>query len=110
MKKNLALVPVGKNKTAMVDREYLDEVLNMGPWRIVKDAFTMRPIPTATIKHGKTKYRVGLHRFISRAPAGSIVMFLDENPMNCTRDNLLICTPAQHPKLKKLIYPGDKRK
>ena len=44
---------------------------------------------------------IPLHRFIMDCPSGMVVDHIDGNPLNNTRSNLRICTPAQNAMNKK---------
>lgn len=104
MIKNAKPIPLRNyDETAWVDDEVFDEIIGMGPYFILRDAGTKKPVPYFDRKIGNNVQKIGLHRFLARAPKGSIVLFLNNNSMDCTRENLLVCTPAQANILRKFL-------
>lgn len=108
-KRKFEEIQLDKGYKARVDAECYAEIMSMGSWYAGRDAGTKRRLATLSVKMDGRKTTIALHRFISRAPKGTVVFFLDGDSMNCTRENLLICTPIQLKILKKLLPPQNKR-
>lgn len=108
-KKKSKTIPLDKGFEAHVDADCHAEVMSMGEWYVLRDAGTKRPVPTLAVKANGRKTTIGLHRFIARAPKGTVVFFLDGDSMNCTRENLLVCTPNQAKLMKKMLSAQSRR-
>lgn len=102
--KNAKPIPLRNfDEPVWVDEEVFNEVIGMGQYFILRDAGTKKPVPYFDRKLGNNIQKIGLHRFLSRAPKGAIVLFLNNNSLDCTRENLLVCTPKQANILRKLL-------
>jgi hypothetical protein len=100
---NTKKIKLDKDKEATIDASDWDKISTMqGEWHAHLDQDTKKHFATLSIKNEKgNKSTTALHRVISEAPKATYVLFLDGDTMNCTRENLLICTPKQYQKMQE---------
>lgn len=85
------LIPLSRGLFATVDEEDAERVLALAPWHAVES--DPGRFYAARNTAGSRLY---LHRFLTGAAAGVKVDHRSGNGLDCTRDNIRICTHGQN--------------
>ncbi len=84
-------IELTQGKFAVVDDSDYESVRDIS-WHAKKDGRNW--YAWATLRG--TRQKVSLHRFILNPPAGLVVDHIDGNGLNCTRENMRICTRSEN--------------
>lgn len=83
-------IPLSRGAVALVGDEDFERV-SLYKWSLDRNGYAVR-----AWRVGNRRCKVMLHRFILCAPRGYDVDHKDGNLLNCTRENIRICTRAQN--------------
>lgn len=87
----------GTRLECLVDTKDLEKIFSLGvKWTAKLDTPSGKFYVKTTKMVDKKRYDYFLHRFILEAPKGMFVDHRDGNPLNNTRENIRIVTPAQN--------------
>ncbi|HEY9285001.1 MAG TPA: AP2 domain-containing protein [Pyrinomonadaceae bacterium] len=84
----MKVIPITKGQVVFVDDEDY-AALTRWKWHRSSHGYVVR-----TPGGRKSREIIFMHRQIMNAPAAAAVIFLDGNPLNCRKENLLIVGPA----------------
>lgn len=91
IEKGIRLIPLTKNKIAMIDVEDYD-IISKYTWCCSDSSYGLTRIKT---KNEKT-ITLYIHKLVIGAEKGETVDHKDRNPLNCCKSNLRKCSPSEN--------------
>lgn len=83
----------GKGKYALVDGDFDGAYFNEYTWYISKNGYVVRGQDRSEVVKGRYRTYIYLHREVCRAPAGSWVIFVNQDKLDCRSSNLRALPP-----------------
>jgi hypothetical protein len=93
----MSVIPLTRNQVAIVDDEVYAELIRW-KWHCSSHGYAVR-----TPGGRKSREIIFMHRQIMKAPKGASVVFRDNNPLNCRKENLLVGDAATVQQKKKRL-------